>query len=112
MPSQILLLVRQHWAVENDCFNSLDLQWHEDAAPWCTRGTATWALGLLRLMAYNTAQLMRRRKLRPKRADGTRLPPIAWLGEPSSKNASGHSNFRSLCFVPAETALPLPGQHT
>ena len=30
---QILLLVRNHWGVENDCFNSLDLQWREDAGP-------------------------------------------------------------------------------
>jgi hypothetical protein len=77
-PQQILLLVRNHWAVENDCFNSLDLQWHEDAAPWCTRGTAVWALGVLRLLAYNTAQVLRRRRLCAKREDGTRLKPMAW----------------------------------
>ena len=77
-PAQILLLVRNHWAVENDCFNSLDLQWREDAAPWCTRGTAVWSLGLLRLLAYNTAQILRRRRLRAKHEDGTRLEPMPW----------------------------------
>lgn len=77
-PAQILLLVRNHWAVENDCFNSLDLQWHEDAAPWCTRGTAIWALGVLRLMAYNTAQVLRRRRLRKKREDGGWKAPMTW----------------------------------
>ena len=77
-PQQIFLLVRNHWAVENDCFNSLDLQWHEDAAPWCTRGTAVWALGVLRLMAYNTAQILRRRRLRRKRQDGTWPSPMSW----------------------------------
>jgi hypothetical protein len=77
-PQQILLLVRNHWAVVNDCFNSLDLRWHEDAAPWCTRRTAVWALGVLRLMAYNTAQLLRRRRLREKRDDGTRAQPSPW----------------------------------
>lgn len=77
-PAQILLLVRNHWAVENDCFNSLDLQWREDAAPWCTCGTAVWTLGILRLMAYNTAQILRRRRLRKKRTDGTWQAPMSW----------------------------------
>ena len=77
-PAQILILVRNHWAIENDVFNSLDLQWHEDAAPWCTKDKAVWALGLLRLMAYNFVQNLRRRRLRPKDADGRRKPPMAW----------------------------------
>lgn len=77
-PAQILLLVRNHWAVENDCFNSLDLQWHEDAGRWCTKGTAVWGLGIIRLMAYNTAQLLRRRRLRKKRDDGKWRAPMSW----------------------------------
>ena len=76
-PEQILLVVRNHWGVEVT-FNSLDLQWREDSAPWCTYGSAIWALGVIRLMAYNTAQLLRRRRLRKKRGDGTREPPIRW----------------------------------
>jgi hypothetical protein len=77
-PVQILLLVRNHWAIENDCFNSLDLQWHEDAGRWCTKGLAVWGLGVLRLLAYNTAQMLRRRRLRKKREDGTWLLPMSW----------------------------------
>ena len=78
-PEQILLLVRNHWAVENDCFNSLDLQWREDAGPWCTQGVAIWGLGVLRLLAYNTAQILRRRRLRKKkRPDGTQAAPMSW----------------------------------
>ncbi len=77
-PSQILLVIRLHWGVENDTFNSLDLQWREDSAPWCTRGTAIWALGLLRLLAYNTVQVLRRRRLREKTLDGGLRPPMSW----------------------------------
>lgn len=77
-PAQILLLVRNHWAVENDTFNSLDLQWREDQAPWCTYGNAIWGLGLLRLMAYNVAQLLRRRRLRRKDDQGSWRDPMSW----------------------------------
>ncbi len=77
-PAQILLLVRNHWAVENDCFNSLDLQWREDAGPWCTQGTAIWTLGMLRMLAYNTAQILRRRRLRKKNPDDTLATPMSW----------------------------------
>ena len=77
-PKQILWLVRIHWGVENDSFNSLDVQWHEDSGPWCTKGVAVWALGLLRLMAYNTAQILRRRRLREKRSNGTLRSPMRW----------------------------------
>ncbi len=77
-PQQILLAVRNHWSVENDTFNSLDLQWREDSGPWCTQGTAVWALGILRLMAYNTAQVLRRRRLRKKKTDGALQAPMSW----------------------------------
>ena len=77
-PSQILLVVRMHWGVENDAFNSLDLQWREDSAPWCTMGMAVWALGLLRLLAYNTVQVLRRRRLRTRTADGGLRAPMSW----------------------------------
>ena len=62
-PDQILLLVRNHWGVEVT-FNSLDLQWREDSAPWCTHGEAIPALGILRLMAYNLVQIFRCCRLR------------------------------------------------
>lgn len=77
-PQQILLAVRNHWAVENDTFNSLDLQWREDHGPWCTKGTSVWTLGVLRMMAYNTAQLLRRRTLRKKDEDGSFKAPMSW----------------------------------
>jgi len=77
-PVQILALVRSHWGVENDTFNSLDLQWREDHAPWCTKGNAIWGLGLLRLMAYNVAQLLRRRRLRRKDERGGWKDPMSW----------------------------------
>ena len=71
-------MVRNHWSVENDCFNSLDLQWREDSAPWCTRGTAIWAMGILRIMAYNIVQYLRRRRIRRKDRQGHYLAPLAW----------------------------------
>lgn len=77
-PHQVLAVVRGHWGVENDTFNSLDIQWREDHGPWSTKGNAVWALGALRVMAYNVAQLLRRRHLCPKRPDGTRTAPVAW----------------------------------
>lgn len=62
-PAQILRLVRRHWGIENDCFKSLDVQWKEDSKPWWTEGAAVPVLGLLRLMAYNIVQGLRKRHL-------------------------------------------------
>lgn len=75
---QILLLVRNHWGIENDVFNSLDLQWREDQAPWCTKGFAIWALAVLRLMAYNLTQFCRKRHLRRKNEEGELEEPLPW----------------------------------
>jgi hypothetical protein len=75
---QIVALVRGHWGIENDAFNSLDLQWGEDDGPWCTQGTAIWGLGVLRIMAYNVVQLLRRRNLRHKKKTGSWLAPLSW----------------------------------
>lgn len=77
-PAQILALIRGHWRVENDCFNSLDLQWREDSAPWCTHENAILGLSVLRLMAYNIAQQLRRRRLRRKDKAGNREQPMSW----------------------------------
>lgn len=77
-PAQILGLVRGHWRVENDCFNSLDLQWREDSAPWCTRENAIPGLSLLRVMAYNLVQQLRRRRLCRKDENGQRKAPMSW----------------------------------
>ena len=77
-PHQILRLVRNHWGIENDTYNSLDLQWREDHGPWCTKGVSVWALGVLRLMAYNVAQMLRKRRLRQKHPDGRWRDPVRW----------------------------------
>ena len=77
-PEQILSMVRSHWRVENDCFNSLDLQWREDSAPWCTKENAILGLSLLRVMAYNLVQQLRRRRLRRKDENGQREAPMSW----------------------------------
>ncbi len=69
-PAQILLVVRGHWGIENDCFWSLDTQWNEDAVPWCSSGRAVEIVSWLRLMAYNLLQLARKRHLRPRRENG------------------------------------------
>jgi hypothetical protein len=63
-PAQCLNIVRASWGIENDVFNSLDLQWREDSGVWCTHGNAVLALGLLRMLAYNLAQFTRRKILR------------------------------------------------
>jgi len=76
--AQILALIRLHWRVENDCFWSLDMQWHEDALPWCTVGPAVEVLGLMRIMAYNLVQLARTRSLRPRGQNGHNVPLPSW----------------------------------
>jgi hypothetical protein len=77
-PAQCLLLVRRHWGIENDCFWTLDVQWREDALPWCTQGRAVEVLSWLRLMAYNLLQLARRTHLRRRDTTGLREAPPAW----------------------------------
>jgi len=67
-PAQILLVVRGHWGIENDSNWTMDKIYREDDKPMCTQGTATLALGVLRLLAYNLQQLARRRHLGPKPA--------------------------------------------
>ena len=65
-PAQILMVVRNHWGIENNCFWSLDVVWNEDTKPWCTHNYALQVLGLLRLMAYNLVALLRFRYLRKR----------------------------------------------
>ncbi len=75
-PRQILTLVRGHWGVENDCFKSLDVQWKEDTKPWWTEGNAVQSLGIMRLMAYNLVQALRKRHVRVWTAK--RWEPTPW----------------------------------
>ena len=77
--NEVLTVVRSHWRIENDTFNSLDLQWAEDDAPWATRGNAVWVLGLLRLMAYNLAQHLRHRHLcKCDKGWSAQYKPLPW----------------------------------
>jgi hypothetical protein len=78
-PQQILLCVRNHWAVENDCFHSLDVQWGEDRPAWCSTGNALQVLGMLRILAYNLVCALRRRHVAARPAAGKLPPePLAW----------------------------------
>lgn len=63
-PGQLLLLVRRHWAIENDCNWSFDMVMGEDDGTWCTQGKAALALGVLRMLAYNLMQWLRKRHVR------------------------------------------------
>ncbi len=62
-PPQILLVVRAHWGIENNCNWTLDVIWDEDTKVWCGQGLGIRVLGLLRLMAYNLVSLLRCRYL-------------------------------------------------
>jgi len=75
---EIIRSVRLHWVIENNVFNSLDLQWREDSGTWCTQGKAVWNLGVLRMMAYTLVQCLRRRTCRKKRGRHTWLQPLPW----------------------------------
>lgn len=60
-PKQLLLLVRRHWAIENDCNWTLDVVMAEDDGAWCTQKRSVLALGVLRMIAYNLLQWLRKR---------------------------------------------------
>jgi hypothetical protein len=68
--AQALELVLSHWSIEDDCFNSLDIQWKEDTHAYATTGEATLNRSILLMMAYNACQMMRRKKEKSKRWDG------------------------------------------
>lgn len=72
--AQCLHLVLSHWSIEDDCFNSLDLQWKEDTHVYCTTGEATLNRCFVLMMAYNICQMVRRRKKNPpQRWDGKKI---------------------------------------
>ena len=71
--AQCLELVLSHWAIEDDCFNALDVQWKEDTHAYATTGEATLNRSFLLMMAYNACQMMRRDKEKSKRWDGKRF---------------------------------------
>lgn len=57
---QLLQLIRQHWAIENDCNWTFDLQFGEDDLTYCAQGKALLVLGVLRMIAYNLVQHLRK----------------------------------------------------
>jgi hypothetical protein len=64
-PEQWLLMVRNHWAVENETHNTLDVPLCEDTKPWVTADTNGFlAVLLLRRIAYNLLAFFRRVTLR------------------------------------------------
>jgi hypothetical protein len=77
-PGQILLVVRNHWGIENDCFWSMDAQFGEDDHPWVTKGHALLGLGVMRLMAYNLLQWARKCHLRRPVQGGRFTDPPSW----------------------------------
>lgn len=75
-PRQLLLLVRLHWSIENDCNWTFDMQFDEDGGAWCTQNKAVLVLGVLRMIAYNYLQWLRKKHLREEheRVPSTPLP--------------------------------------
>jgi hypothetical protein len=79
----ILGVIRGHWGIENHGFRTLDMDWQEERA-WCTKGTATDVLGLLRLWAYNLVGLLKGRYLRAPRYRTCTLGGfVAWIARVS-----------------------------
>jgi len=79
----ILDVIRSHWGIENNGFRTLDMEWQEEH-PWCTKGTATDVLGLLRLLAYTMRGLLKSRYLRAGRYRRLTVAGfVAWLEQVS-----------------------------
>lgn len=54
-----LEVVRRHWAIENNCFWTLDTQWKEDSGSWIRKGNGLIVCSLLRMIAYNLLVTLR-----------------------------------------------------
>ena len=76
--SQCLAIVRGHWGIENDSNWSADVIWREDSGPWCCKGASVETLGLLRMIAYNLLQLVRKLYLPKPVVAGRRSAPTPW----------------------------------
>jgi hypothetical protein len=62
---QWLLMARNHWGVENETHNTLDVALFEDTKPWVTaNATGFLAVLMLRRIAYNLLAFFRRVTLR------------------------------------------------
>lgn len=58
---QLLNLVRLHWAIENDCNWTFDVVLGEDSGRWCTQNKSFFVLGIIRMIAYNLLQWLRKK---------------------------------------------------
>ncbi len=76
-PKQLLELVRRHWAIENDCNWSFDMVMREDDGAWCTQKKSVLALGVLRMIAYNLLQWLRKSHVRVRRLNAPDTP-LPW----------------------------------
>lgn len=59
-PKETLELVRRHWAIENDCNWTFDVEFGEDAGRMCTGNKSVFVLGIVRMIAYNMMQWLRK----------------------------------------------------
>jgi len=73
-PRQLLRLVRLHWCIENDCNWAFDMQFGEDDGRWCTQNKAALVLGVLRMIAYNMLQWLRKAHVQVRAASGASCP--------------------------------------
>ena len=60
---QLLNLVRLHWAIENDCNWTFDVVLGEDSGRWCTQNKSFHVLGIIRMIAYNLLQWLRKKHI-------------------------------------------------
>jgi hypothetical protein len=71
-PPQILLAVRSHWRIENDCNWVLDMEWEEDTSAWTRNRKAVpdhhplQVQAWLRMLAYNVLSWLKRVRLRSR----------------------------------------------
>ena len=81
---EALLLVRRHWSIENDLNWTFDVQFGEDDGRWCTANHAVAVLGIIRMIALNVLQALRKRHVRRPRRQPHRTPartqttPLPW----------------------------------
>jgi len=63
-PKETLELVRRHWSIENDCNWTFDMIFGEDFGRLCTQNKSVFALGIIRMIAYNMLQWLRKSHVR------------------------------------------------
>jgi hypothetical protein len=80
---QALTLVRRHWAIENDGNWTFDVQFGEDDRAMCTQNVAPLVLAIIRMIAYNLMQVLRKshvavQQQRPKPGETPWERPRPW----------------------------------